>query len=106
VEGRPLLNGGATTIKLKYKSTVEVKSNMVVQWEINSGKNKVNIKSANGTSCVVASTRNFYPKRGTVQLTAKPFGGTAANATTVNVKVTLSFVQWLIIIFLFGWIWY
>ena len=68
----------------------------------------LNFTSDNEKAATVdASGKVTTHKRGTATITVTAtdeYGNTVSDACTVTVKYT--FLQWLIIIFLFGWIWY
>jgi len=68
-----------------------------VEW---SGGNKYVKLTPNGQTATIESLKNFV-KTGSASIQA-----TVGNQTvTYNVKVTPTFMDWLMIILLFGWIW-
>ena len=89
------------SFSMNYKKTVTAKAKLSGSY---SGK-KVVWSSSNPSVITVDSNGNVTSKsRGTAKLIANIDGVAASAVCDVNVK--FSFGQWLIYIFLFGWIWY
>ena len=92
---KPIANGPtSTTLEYKASQTLSVNGEGVT-W---SGGNKyVSVDPQTGR---ITSLKNFI-KTGSATITAT----NSAGSVSFNVKVAPSFLQWLMIIFLFGWIW-
>ena len=88
----PIITGTEKTVK--YRGTITLRADQPVVW---GGSNKYVKVHQDGT---VESLKGFC-KLGKATITATANGMTAA----YEVKVRPTFLQWLKIIFLFGWIW-
>jgi len=84
---------GANTVE--YLGSITLTANQSVKWSSTSPY--VNVNEITG----VVTSRKSFIKTGTATITAT----NANESATFQVKVTPSFGQWLMIIFLFGWIW-
>ena len=87
---------------MDYKGSTTVYATApVVDWWTTSMKASI-YPSSDGMSAAVVSERQFW-KMGSIEVYAR----TAAGDTFYHrIDVKPTFLQWLIIIFLFGWIWY
>ena len=82
-----------TSLRMTYKSTAQLTANYSVRWS--SDNEDVVVVDDEGNLTAVG--------RGEATITARKSDGQTAICT---VKVRYSFMQWIINIFLFGWIWY
>jgi len=87
---------------IEYRGSITLTSTNVDAVFTTSSK-YVTITKVDDKTVKVTSKRGFI-KTGSATITATPVGG--GEPVNINVKVKPSFVQWLMIIFLFGWIWY
>lgn len=104
-DGLPLDASG--TIRLQYRRSLALQANKAVDFSLAGGtrSGKKVIVDPQGTqtqTAKITSKRNFFWKSGTAVLSLTDGVETA----TYNVIVKPSFWQYLIIILLFGWIWY
>jgi hypothetical protein len=92
---KPVANG-STSVTIDYVGSKQLSvTGEDITW---SGSNKyITVDQKTG---VITSTKNFI-KTGSAQIIASNSAGSVA----FNVKVKPTFLQWLMIIFLFGWIW-
>ena len=101
-DGKPL---EGNTIKLQYKRSITLTTDQPVDFTTDSatrsGK-KVKVEQPDTQSVKLTSTRSFFWKSGTATIQAKAGDVTA----TFEVVVKPVWWQYLIIILLFGWIWY
>lgn len=87
------------SVELKYKQSIKIGIETTYSAE------KITWESSNTKVATVDENGNVYASgKGTAQITAT--GPDGAVSDTCNVNVKYSFGQWLIIILLFGWIWY
>ena len=93
---------GPTTVD--YKGTTTLIADQPVNFTTDS--QYVTLERINDTTVKVTSTKNFI-KNGSAVIKATPIDGDIYDdeATTITVKVKPTFMQWMQIIFLFGWIW-
>ncbi|MGN1168480.1 MAG: InlB B-repeat-containing protein [Acutalibacteraceae bacterium] len=101
--GEPIVS--VDDIEMNYKKTATL--NPVI--DVDEGVNyTVEYSSSNPSVAKVDENGNIYgAKKGSADITVTvtdEYGNTATD--TCNVKVKYSFGQWLIVILLFGWIWY
>nr|MCR5041847.1 InlB B-repeat-containing protein [Clostridia bacterium] len=92
-------------IKINYKASATIKPQITAddgaEYTVSYSSSATNVASVDAGGKVTGA------KRGTATITCTvtdEYGGTVKDTCTVTVKY--SFVQWLIIILLFGWIWY
>ena len=92
----PTISSGSNNVTLDYKGSKQLSvSGESVTW--GGGNDYVSVDQ----SGKITSKQSFI-KTGSATITASNVGGTIA----FNVKVKPTFWQWIIIILLFGWIWY
>ena len=88
-------------ILLKYRNSVTLKANQTVTFSIQSGKH-IKLEQMDGTSAKVTSNSRFLWKSNTAVI--KVDNGSESAMYTVKIQPT--FVQYVVFILLFGWIWY
>ena len=93
----PIITGPET---VKYKGTITLKSDKSVEFTTNS--KYITLKKIDDKTVEVISVRSFRKSNRSVIIATPTAGG---DITMVDIKVKPSFGQWLLIIFLFGWIW-
>lgn len=84
---------------LQYKSSVTLTASEPATWSSNSSAVKVN-----PTTGKVESVRSFSKTNLKATIAATSLDGQRTNSVTIQIKPT--WWQWIIIIALFGWIWY
>ena len=89
---------GPTTVD--YKGTITLTADKPVNFTTDS--KYITLEKVDSQTVKVTSTKSFI-KTGSAEIKATPIGG--GEATTVTVKVKPTFIQWLMIIILFGWLW-
>lgn len=92
-----------TKIEMEYKSTKTISAVISPEDPYN---NAISWKSLDEDVAIIAATSGIINAsgKGTTTIVCKSADGSAM--ATCEVEVKYSFKQWLIIIFLFGWIWY
>jgi dihydroorotase len=93
----PVITGPRT---VDYRGTITLTADKAVNFTTDS--NYITLEKVDEKTVKVTSTKNFI-KTGSAEIKATPVNG--GDAVTVTVKVKPTFWQWLMIIFLFGWIW-
>ena len=92
-------------IEMNYKKTATLNTVIGVDEGVNY---TVEYSSSNPSVAKVDENGNVYgAKKGSAEITVTvtdEYGNTVTD--TCNVKVKYSFGQWLLVILLFGWIWY
>lgn len=83
---------------LQYKSSITLTASEAATWSSDSSMVKIERQTGK-----VESVRSFS-KTGTVKITATSLDGQRRDS--INIQIKPAWWQWLIIIFLFGWIWY
>ena len=109
--GNPEVNGisGSGKIQIRYRSTLLLKSTLPVNnWALSKADGlSIKNESADRKQADLVSARGSRGNK-TAVLTVQSYGdGSDPNdITTITVEVKTVWWQWLIIIFLFGFIWY
>lgn len=94
----PLTITNAPSGPLQYKSSVTLTASEAVTWSSDSPMVKVN-----PTTGAVESVRSFI-KTGAAKITATSLDG--QRTASIDIPIKPAWWQWLIIVVLFGWIWY
>ena len=84
---------------LQYKSSVTLTASEPVTWSSDSAK-----VSVNRTTGEVKSVFSFLSKSGEAKITATSLDGKRTGSVTIQINP--AWWQWIIIVALFGWLWY
>jgi len=101
IPNNPPVIEGPGTAAMPYRGSMILRANQAVTF--NTGSRYVRLEQLDEKTVKVTSTWRFFCKSGKVAIMATTGDGDSA-AVTVSIKPT--FWQYIVIILLFGWIWY